>query len=213
MTHQQECGNFPHQQQFSLSNEIVDFLVPNASASVSIGYLVIVPQLRFDCHGYITRWHALTWLNSGESAIDTLYHDITFQLWRPNATDDRLYSFVGSNTFRFIGANLRAGLSEDRQYFNLTGSPTNNERLFFQPGDVIGWYIHTALQATDRPLTIVYRQVTSSDPGLQTFDMYSRVITDTTYASTPPPCDLAICSSQNTLIPSIIPYVTVEFGR
>ncbi len=129
--------------------------MPNVTASASIGYLVNKPQLRFDCHGYITCWHACTWLGSGESATDHLNHDITFQLWRPNATDNRLYSFVGSNTFQFIGANLRAGLSEDRQYFNLTGSQMTNERLFFQPGDVIGWYIHTAVQTTDWPLTIV----------------------------------------------------------
>ena len=215
ITQQQECGsgNFPHQQQFSLSDENIDFLVPNATVLDLIGYLVIVPQLKFDCHGYITRWHARTWLNSAEEVINNLEHDITFQLWRPNATDDSLYSFVGSNTFAFIGTSLRPGLSEDRHYFNLTGSPTNDERLYFQPGDVVGWYIHTTIQSTDRPLTIVYRHVTSSDSGLQTFDMYSRVITDTAYADTPPPCDVAICSSQNTLIPSVIPYVTVEYGK
>ncbi len=71
-------GSFPHQQQLSLLSANIDFIVPNVSASVSVGYLVIVPHLRFACHGYIAHWHARTWLKSGESAIDHLYHDITF---------------------------------------------------------------------------------------------------------------------------------------
>ena len=213
MTQQTCVSTFPTVEQFTF-RENVDYLVPNET-SISIGYLVIVPQMKFGCHGYITRWHARTQLNSVNSAIGALYHDITFQLWRPiySAEDDRVFGFVGSNTFRFIGANLRAGLTViegGTQFFNLTSTPTDDKRLFFQPGDVIGWYIHRAYQSVQRPLTIVYRQATGSEPGV---DMYNTVITDTARADTPPPCDIALCSSQTTLISSVIPYVTVEYGE
>ena len=214
MSTQQTCSStFPNMEQFLL-RENVEYLVPNGTKST--GYLVIVPQMRFDCHGYITNWHARSKLDSGEGAINNLFHDITFQLWRPNAEDDRLYTFVGSNVAQFIGENLRAGLTvteDGTQFFNLTSAPPNEEKLFFKPGDVIGWYIHTEMQSTERALTIVFRHPTSGDPGLRTFDMYSTVIDDINRANTPPPCDTALCSSQTTLISSVIPYVTVEYGK
>ena len=147
---QQECGieNFPRREQFLL-NEAIDYQSPNTS--VFIGYLVIVPQLKFDCHGSITSWHALTNFNTVDAALDVLRHDITFQLWRPSAGDNRLYSFVGSNIARFFGNDIRTGrtiLEDGTQFSNLTSTPPAQERLQFQPGDVIGWYIHTAVQAT-----------------------------------------------------------------
>ena len=211
MTQEQECGtgNFPHQQQFSLNG--FHYLAPNLTHYV--GHLVIVPQLKFDCHGYITRWIARTQLDSSEIAIDVIPHDITFQLWRPSSDNNGVYEFVGSNTFEFIGRELRAGLtaSEDGvQIFNLTAVPSDDDRLYFQPGDVVGWYIHTAYQVSRWPLTVVYRPATSSERGL---DMYSTTIADTGFARTPPPCDLDVCGTKATLISSVIPYITVEYGE
>ena len=212
MAQQQECrtGDFPRREQFLL-NEAIDYQLPNRTDF--IGYLVIAPQLKFDCHGYISRWYALTNFNTKNNALDALVHDITFQLWRPSAEDDGVYSFVGSNVAEFIGNEIRVGriiLEDGTLFFNLTSTPPAEERLQFQPGDVIGWYIHTALQTTDQPLTIVYRHATSNENAV---DMFSTEIMDSDTATTSPPCDVAICSSQTTLIPSVIPYVTVEYGK
>ena len=212
---QQECGikNFPHREQFLLTDhEAIDYQLPNIS--VFIGYLVIVPQLKFDCYGTITNWHALTYFNAGEAALNALHHDITFQLWRPSAEDNRVYSFIGSNIARFRGNEIRAGrtiLEDGTQFFNLTSTPPTQERFQFQPGDVIGWYIHTAVQATELPLSIVYRHATSDDENV--VDLFSTVISDLNYAATPPPCDVAVCSINTTLVPSVIPYITVEYGK
>ena len=175
-----------------------------------IGYLFIVPQLKFDCHGSITSWHALTTFNTEDAALDVLFHDITFQLWRPSAEDHRVYSFVGSNAARFIGNVIRAGRTiweDGTQFFNLTSAPPAQERLQFQPGDVIGWYIHTSAQATDQPLSIVYSHVTSHQNAV---DLFSTVISDSDLAATPPPCDVATCSTNTTLIPSVIP---LKYGK
>ena len=212
MAQGQECGieNFPHREQFLL-NEAIEYQLPNTS--VFVGYLFIAPQLKFDCHGSITSWYALTYFNTGEAALSALFHDITFQLWRPNAEDNRVYSFIGSNIAQFAGNNIRAGrtiLEDGTQFSNLTSTPPAQDRLQFQPGDVIGWYIHTGVQAFDQPLSIVYRHATSDDNAV---DMFSTVISDSDYAATPPPCDLAICSANTTLIPSVIPYITVEYGK
>ena len=179
---------FPPKGQFLLGDN-VDYLTPNATQSV--GYLVIVPQMRFDCHGYITGWSALTQFSSEDVVIDTLNHDITFQLWRPSTENSGIYTFVGSNNLDFISGVLRAGLTvfNGTQFFNFTASLDQGEILAFQPGDVVGWYIHTLEQAGEVPLTIVYGDLTRSsspsDPSLQPLDMYSTVIDDTDHGSTP----------------------------
>ena len=207
---------FPPKGQFLLGDS-VDYLIPNATQRV--GYLVIVPQMRFDCHGYITGWSALTQFSSEDVVIDTLNHDITFQLWRPSTENSGIYTFVGSNNFDFISGVLRAGLTvvNGTQFFNFTASLDQGEILAFQPGDVVGWYIHTLEQAGEVPLTIVYGDLTRSsspsDPSLQPLDMYSTVIDDTDHGSTPPPCELSLCSDQVTLISSVIPYLTVDYGK
>ena len=212
MAQGQECGieNFPRREQFLL-NEAIDYQLPNGT--VSIGHLFIAPQLKFDCHGTITSWHALTYFNTVDAALDSLFHDITFQLWRPSTEDNRVYSFIGSNIVKFNGDAIRTGrtvLEDGTQFFNLTSTPSAQERLQFQPGDIIGWYIHTGVQATDQPLSIVYRHVTSDGNAV---DMFNTVITDSSHAPTPPPCDVAVCSTNTTLISSVIPYITVEYGK
>jgi hypothetical protein len=215
MAQQQECGveTFPRREQFLLSmNEDIDYQLPNTS--VFIGYLFIAPQLKFDCHGSITSWHALTNFNTADTALDILFHDITFQLWRPSTEDNRVYSFVGSNVPQFVGNEIRAGrtiLEDGTQFFNLTSTPPAEERLQFQPGDVIGWYIHTRVQARNQPLSIVYSHATLSDENA--VDLFSVVITDSDHAATPPPCDVAVCSTNTTLIRSVIPYITVDYGE
>ena len=212
MAQQDSCKSdgFPLTEQF-LVGENIDYLVPNSSAAV--GYLVIVPQMKFDCHGYITGWSALTWLNSNDAAIEHLSHDIIFQLWRPSVTESGVYTFIGSQKLDFSSSNLRSGLSviDGLQFFNFTDQ-AGGEMLTFQPGDVIGWYIHTLVQSTEQPLSVVYR-TPANDPNSQPVDMYRVVITDTDAIDTPPPCDIALCSSQATLISSVIPYVTVEYGK
>ena len=212
MSEQQGCGteHFPRREQFLL-NEPIDYQLPNGTEY--IGYLVIAPQLKFNCHGSITSWHALTNFNIVDSALDHLPQDITFQLWRPSAEDNKVYSFVGSNFARFIGNEIRERrtiLDDGTLFFNLTSNVPTEERLQFQPGDVIGWYIHTSLQSSNQPLTVVYRHATSKESAV---DMFSTEIEDTRFAATPPPCDVAICSGQTTLIPSVIPCVTVEYGK
>ena len=210
----QDCGieNFPRREQFLLNDlKAIDFQSPNTA--ISVGYLFIAPQLKFNCHGSISSWHALTTFNTADTALDVLFHDITFQLWRPSAEDNRLYSFIGSNIAKYNGNEIRARrtILDGRQFFNLTSTPSAQDRLQFQPGDVVGWYIHTTVQAIDQPLTIIYRHATSDDENA--VDLFSTVISDVDYATTPPSCDMAVCSTNTTHIPSVIPYITFEYGK
>ena len=210
---QQACCNeaFPSAEHFQLGEDI-DYLVPDATHSV--GHLAIVPEMRFDCHGYITGLNALTQLDSSDAVIQHLNHDITFQLWRPSANDSGVYELVWSKVLDFIGDTIRDGLVTENgiQFFNFTSILPNDEQFYFQPGDVIGWYIHSTVQTIEPPLTIVYRHSSSSShPGLQPVNMYTTMIEDTLWANTPPPCEVSLCSDQFTVISSVILYATVSY--
>ena len=211
---------FPPAEQFLVKGrDDVSYLQPNARYSV--GHLVIVPEMRFDCHGHITGWSALTQLDSSDRQIDNLNHDITFQLWRPSPRGSSIYEVVWSKTLDFVNHTIRDGLVTEKEtrFFNLTSILPNDERLYFQPGDVIGWYIHTLVQSIERPLTIVYRDLSNSrDPmgsSLQPVDMYAISITDVRRANTPPPCEVSLeaCSENVTLYLSVVPYVSVHYGE
>ena len=211
---------FPPKEQFLLEDD-VDRLEPN-DANPRMGHLVIVPEMKFNCHGYITGWSALLSFGFSESAFNGLNHDITFQLWRPSPRDSGIFTFVGSSKIRFFPSSSPDGvtfINGSSNYFNLTSvTPSGGQNLRFQPGDVMGWYIHSKL-GIEVPLSVAYRHFTtssisSSDPRLQPVDMYTTIINDTQRSSTPPPCELSLCSDQTfTRIPSVIPYLTVDYGK
>ena len=188
-----------------------------------IGYLVIVPEMRFNCYGNITGWSALVQFRSNDVAITVLHHDITFQLWRPSSRENRVYSFVGSQTVSFVANNLRENLIvvNGIQYLNFTSAQPRDtapgDMLLVQPGDVVGWYIHTLVQSVEVPLTVAYRQlspeVVTGDPGVRPVNMYTKIIADTNRASTLPPCQVSLCSDKFAVISSVVPYVTVDIGK
>ena len=192
----------------------MNYLLPDTTRGT--GYLVIVPQMSFNCHGYITGWSALTRFASTDIAIQYLKHDITFQLWRPRARSNGVYDFVGSHHLGFIGNTLRRGTTVvgGTQFFNFSSvQPQSSSQLYFQPGDVMGWYIHTLVQSIDIPLTVVYKDTSSStDPNLRSVDMYSIVI-DNAHSHKLPPCELSLTSDRTTRISSVIPYVNVDYGK
>ena len=208
--------SFPPVDQFVL--EDVNYIKPVKE----LGYLVIVPEMRFNCHGYITGWSAVTRLNSSENIINNLGHYVTFQLWRPSTRGSGIYNFVGSQALKFVNNTLRPGLNiiNATQFFTFISVQVSGEKLFFQPGDVVGWYIHSTVQEVGRTLSIVYRDLSNSssnsiNPNPQPVDMYvTEVANTTTGLNTPPPCEVSldICNSFFRFS-SVLPYVTVDFGK
>ena len=214
---QQACRSesFPSTGQFLLSDSI-DYLEPLPN---SFGHLVILPELKFNCDGYITGWSALTQFASTKNAINQLPHDITFQLWRPSTRGDGMYTFVGSNKLEFffgpMGESFTA-VNDSFKLYNFTSvaPPEDQQHLYFQRGDVIGWYIHTA-RASQYPLTVVHGHSTN-EPGLNPVSIFTTVIADTDRGSTPPPCEVSLYSCGDQMfdeIHSVIPYVTVNYGE
>ena len=165
--------------------------------------------------GYITGWSALTRFASTDIAIQYLKHDITFQLWRSRARSSGVYDFVGSHHLGFIGNTLRSGTTVvgGTQYFNFSSAQpqsSGQSPLYFRPGDVVGWYIHTLVQSIDIPLTVVYKD--TPHPVLRSVDMYKTVI-DNAISRRQPPCEISLNSDRTTRISSVIPYVNVDYGK
>ena len=98
----------------------------------------IIPSYNFTCCGYITEWGVD--VEPGGGGDDKEY-TIDFQVWRPSPTtpQDSLgtgnYSLVGNNRFSAISlsGDIATGLS-----------PSPQDYIQFQPGDVLGFYVEVA---------------------------------------------------------------------
>jgi hypothetical protein len=92
--------------------------------------------------GNITEWGAD--LQPGGGKHDMKQYSLDFQVWRPSPTVDDstgtgCYSLVGNN--RFTSISLSNGVAQ------VTPSP--QDYIQFQPGDVLGFYVEEASEATD----------------------------------------------------------------
>ena len=93
----------------------------------------IISTYSFDGCGNITEWGADLHLNDQKYSID-------FQVFRPSPTVDEstgtgCYSLVGEN--RFISVSLRNGI--------LVVTPSPQDYIMFQPKDVLGFYLRSAV--------------------------------------------------------------------
>ena len=96
----------------------------------------IIPSYRFNCNqtcGYITEW-----------GVNVRYADLyalDLQVWRPSptvitSTGTGCYSLVGNNRFTSITPSSRVVLV----------TPSPQDYIQFQPGDVLGFYAEEAPQ-------------------------------------------------------------------
>ena len=94
----------------------------------------IITSYRFNCCGVITEWGAIVERSGGRH--NNGYYTITFQVWRPNSPSpvdtDGCYTMIGSNHFPNIVLDPDRAVRE---------TPLASERIHFQPGDVIGFYL------------------------------------------------------------------------
>ena len=121
---------------------------------IELHHQAIIPSYNFTCCGNITEWGAdIHHDNDMEYTID-------FQLWRPSPTTPQdgslgtgYYSLVGHNRFTSISLNddLATGLS-----------PSPQNYIQFQPGDVLGFYVEEA-KDDDRGVVVLTRESFTSE--------------------------------------------------
>ena len=121
-----------------------DFNFPEISEKIIRHHQVIVHNFRFQCCGNITEWGADVF--RGRNRQQNQY-TLDFQVWRPSPTvDDSTgagqYSLVGNNRFTSISL-----LTMDGYLVRVTPSP--QDYIQFQPGDVLGFYVEDARDLDD----------------------------------------------------------------
>lgn len=106
----------------------MDAILSLKSAILPLQHQTIIPSYKFQCCGAITEW-MLSMAVVDNNTRETL----SLQVWRPSPAVDKTgcYTLVGSNNF--TSSALQGQLTV------LTPAP--HERIEFEPGDVLGFYV------------------------------------------------------------------------
>lgn len=120
----------------------------------------IIPSYRFDCCGNIAEWGVDVFSNSDD---DKFRYFLDLQVWRPstNVQESGCYSRVGSNNF--------TSMSQDSRLAVVTSPP--QERIKFQPGDVLGFYVESSGRDT-KGVTMLEDFNTTGDRGYETEEVW-----------------------------------------
>ena len=104
------------------------------------GYQVLLPDLKFNCHGRVTSWSALA-IYKNINYTTSLNYVVNFQVWRPLNSGRRQYELVGANYILAPPYQLKYNVSQDDFLVtNLNKTVEEEWSLYFQPGDIIGFY-------------------------------------------------------------------------
>ena len=165
------------------------------------GIQVIAPGLKFNCDGRIKKWDALlTIKNALFSGITFTYH-LNFQVWRPSTTIDGGFDLVGSNSYttKILDATEITAIGDTIIFTNFLGlEVAEDERIHFQPGDVIGWY--STMLGFDPGFSVAVEKNGSSS---NVFSMLSAGET----------CQFYTCDETIQHHTSVLPLIRVEIGE
>ena len=114
---------------------LTDYKNEDNDHRMGIHHQAIIPTYKFSCCGNITEW-GLDVFDNGSFTLD-------LQVWRPSPTVDDstgtgCYSLVGNN--RFTSIFLRGGVA--------LVTPSPQDYIQFQPGDVLGFYVEDIMTLT-----------------------------------------------------------------
>lgn len=172
--------------------------------------LVIIPEMRFNCHGNITSWSALTIVKKDRDFLLYLTHRLTFTVWRPREGNN--YDLVGENMLISEGEELMSaitpidnssGLIRSNVGYFLFEMEEPEEQITFQPGDVVGWNVHGTVGTTSSQLSVVYRKANDQD---------SQAVNLLTSNTTATYCSVLWCDDTRS-IASVIPYLSIQYGK
>lgn len=174
---------------------------------------VVLPQMRFNCYGYVTNWTAHVSIKTQGNYIQLLRHTITFQVWRPDSTNGS-YALVGSNMLSFAGKELTDGITRiagitERAYFSFNQRVEPSDQIHFIPGDVVGWFIIPLEQGIMPSLSVLYVIPSASEqesPGCVT----SLFVVNNTNTE---PCSVCQGEVGSEVLASVIPLMAPIQGE
>lgn len=176
---------------------------------------VIIPGAAFDCHGYITNWTALLANYFYRYPVpNNLQAEIFFQLWRPVGNgqymrvDDDLVEVTSLEVEESdeVGVTNVPGVVQYLEFSGRVG--TDASRMFFEPGDVLGYFASGFIGAT-YGADVTFKRPSPSDAGVQTVDMYyfNTSTRDTQL------CQMSICGDEVNVVSNVVPQLKVAYGK
>ena len=165
------------------------------------GIQVIAPGLKFDCEGRINKWDALLTITSALFIGTAFAYNLKFQVWRPSSTVDGGFDLVGSNsyTIKILDATEITVIGDTIIFTNFPGlEVAEDERIHFQPGDVLGWY--SKVLGFDPGFGVAVEKNGSSS---NVFSMFSAGET----------CQFYTCNETIQHHTSALPLIRVEIGE
>ena len=144
----------PTFQNYRLGSELNADVIPHL-------HQAIIPSYRLNCCGYIVVWGVD--VSPDGTGIDRMF-TLDLQIWRPSPTVNATgcYSLVGNN--RFTSVEL------DRWVAVVT--PLPRERIQFQPGDVLGFYVESARGGSGEGVVILSDLNVQDDRGYETEEVW-----------------------------------------
>lgn len=176
-----------------------------------MGQQVIVPEMRFDCAGFVTGWSAHTAILTAPNFLDLLTHIITFQVWRPDSSGDS-YQLVGSNQISFGATGMELNRNnitalpgrDDMAFFTFNKVVEQSEQIYFLPGDVVGWFI--PFRTINSPLSPLYRVATPEDNDAAIVDLYHK-------AASEQQCSFCNVEGSPNFVLNTVPMVAVSSSK
>lgn len=200
-----------------------DFLPYDGNTS----YQVILPGLQFHCYGVLEEWSALTVYKDFPTS-NPVVHLAYFQVWRPNGTGryvrvgyDQISiprsvlnlapitdAVPGNDRLRYFNLSSRV---EDRSEDGQTSSSEDNKPLYFQPGDIVGFFFQPV--GTNRPLYITHRNQTDSERVMDMFYKQITPVSPTNYVTDDQQCQMSECSGDVKIRSSIVPNIHFTYSQ
>ena len=116
----------------------------DAIIRISRYHQAIIPSYRFTCCGEIRAWGV-----DADGGGDDEQYTLNLQVWRSSPTIDQMdsgdYSLVGNN--RFTSIFLSSGVA--------VVTPSPQDLIQFQPGDVLGFYVEEARNDNSKGVVIL----------------------------------------------------------
>ena len=117
----------------------------NDDERITLHHQAIIPSYKFDCDnqmcGNITAW-GVDVERDGNNEQNT--YTLNLQVWRPSPTVD---NFTGTGCYSLVGNNRFTSISLSDRVAEVTPSP--QDYIQFQSGDVLGVYVEEARSAGD----------------------------------------------------------------
>lgn len=129
------------------------------SVILPLQHQAIVPSYKFQCCGMITEWK----VSIASIANDTM-DILSLQVWRPSpsANETGCYNLVGNNNFSSV--SLKSKLT--------SVTPLPHERIRFQPGDVLGFYVENGQEVEYSGVMMLCDLNEQGDRGYETEEVW-----------------------------------------